>query len=60
MTLMLLVSGCAGVPNATAICDATRKLRDNHTAALLADGGDVSVVTGAALIGALDAGCGNI
>lgn len=53
---MLLVSGCVTV-NQTAICDGTRALRSAHTDALLVDGGDRSVVTGAALVAALDAGC---
>lgn len=58
LTLTLLVSGCAIVPNSSAICDGTERLRDAHTEALLADGGDKSVLSGAALIAALDAGCG--
>ena len=52
-----LVSGCAPVSSPNAICDGTVALRDTHTQALLTDGGDVSVQTGAALIAALDAGC---
>lgn len=40
-----------------ALCDGTKKARDAHTRALLLDGGDRSVVTGANLIGILDAGC---
>ena len=52
-----LVSGCAPVSSPNAICDGTVSLRDTHAEALLADGGDVSVRTGAALIAALDAGC---
>lgn len=59
MTLMLLASGCVSVSNQAAICDGTRSLRDAHTEALLADGGDLSVVTGVGLIGALDAACGD-
>ena len=58
MMLMIFVSGCAIAPSSDAICDATQRLRDAHTEALLDDGGDQSVITGAALIGALDAGCG--
>lgn len=53
---MLLVSGCVTV-NQTAVCDGTRTLRTAHVEALLDDGGDRSVVTGAALVAALDAGC---
>ena len=54
---MTLVSGCATVSSPNAICDGTVGLRDAHAEALLRDGG-VSVQTGAALIAALDAGCG--
>ncbi|WMM94920.1 hypothetical protein CRP804_gp42 [Roseobacter phage CRP-804] len=55
---MTLVSGCATVVSEDAICDGTERLRDDHTDALLADGGDLSVTTGAALIDALDRACG--
>ena len=57
MLAMTLVSGCATVSNPNAICDGTVSLRDTHTQALIEDGGNRSVVTGAALIAALDAGC---
>ena len=57
--LLMLVSGCLSV-NGAAICDGTKRLRDAHSEALLADAGDQSVITGAALIGALDAGCADI
>ena len=57
--LTVLVSGCAtGMTSEVAICDGTESLRDAHTDALLADGGDTSVVTGVALIDALDRACG--
>ena len=56
-TLMLPALGCAPVSSPNAICDGTASLRDTHAEALLADGGDVSVQTGAELIAALDAGC---
>lgn len=49
--------GCASVSSPNAICDGTEALRDTHTQALIEDGGDRSVITGAALIAALDAGC---
>jgi hypothetical protein len=55
-TLPLLVSGCVSV-SGEAVCDATAPLADAHSEALLADGGDRSVQTGVALIGALDAVC---
>ena len=56
--LMTLVSGCATVISEQAICDGTERLRDDHTEALINDGGDGSVVTGAALLDALDRACG--
>lgn len=51
------VIGCAPVNSPNAICDGTVQLRSQHIDALLEDGGDQSVQTGAALIAALDAGC---
>lgn len=57
MTPLLLVGGCL-TADATAICDGTRGARAAHAAALAEDGGDLSVVTGARLIGLIDAGCG--
>jgi hypothetical protein len=45
--------------NEVGVCDGTERLRDAHTDALLSDGGQRSVKTGAALIAALDAGCQN-
>ena len=56
--LILLVSGCATAISERGICDGTERLRDDHTGALIADGGDQSVVTGAALLDALDRACG--
>jgi len=49
--------GCASVANNNAICDATAAQRTAHASALAADGGDMSVVTGQALIATLDATC---
>jgi len=57
MTLTLPVAGCMNVASAPAICDGTAAARTAHAAALAQDGGDASVVTGARLIGLLDAGC---
>ena len=57
ITLTTLASGCA-IGNRAAICDGTVSLRDTHADALLADGGGLSVQTGAALISAIDAACG--
>ncbi|WP_157115633.1 hypothetical protein [Ketogulonicigenium robustum] len=56
--LMMLVSGCASAVSQGAICDGTRQARADHARALAEDGGDLSVVTGARLIGLIDAGCG--
>lgn len=54
---MLLVAGCQSVPSANAVCDGTRQARANHAAALVADGGPRSLVTGQRLISQVDAGC---
>ena len=56
MILTMPVLGCASV-SSPAICDGTIALRSLHADALIEDGGDQSVQTGAALIAALDAGC---
>ena len=56
--LAVLASGCTnGSVNVAAICDATVHLRDKHTDALLIDGGNQSIETGADLLAALDHGC---
>ena len=57
LTLTLLVSGCATAPSSSAICDGTVQSRTDHAAALAADGGPLSLVTGAFLIQQIDAGC---
>lgn len=57
--LPLLVGGCVTAPNDSAICDGLKSARDAHTEALLEDGGDQSVLTGAALLSRLDAACGD-
>jgi hypothetical protein len=51
------VSGCANAPNNAAICDGTARSRTAHASALVADGGPLSLVTGATLIQQIDAGC---
>lgn len=61
--LLLCATGCAreGGPtgaNDAALCDGLAAATREHAAALAEDGGDRSVVTGARLIRALDAGCG--
>jgi len=55
--LILPVGSCLNVVSETAICDATAASRTDHAAALAADGGDRSVVTGAVLIMQIDAAC---
>jgi len=59
MTLTLLSAGCANVET-SAICDGTREARDDHTVALLKDGGPESMRTGASLISKLDAACQDV
>lgn len=58
MTLACCATGCASVVSEPAICAGTATARTEHAAALAADGGDLSVVTGARLIKLMDAGCG--
>ena len=55
--LTMLVSGCVRGLSDSAICDGTDALRTVHAKALVADGGDRSVVTGQVLIATIDAGC---
>lgn len=55
--LTMPMLGCASGSSPNAICDGTASLRDVHTEALIEDGGESSIVSGAALIAALDAGC---
>jgi hypothetical protein len=61
--LLLCATGCAPGggptgPSDAALCDGLEAATRDHAAALAEDGGDRSVVTGARLIRALDAGCG--
>jgi len=57
--LTLSVNGCLrGVVSESAVCAGTAQATTDHAAALAADGGNRSVVTGAFLIRQLDAGCG--
>ena len=58
LTLTLLLSGCAAGLSDSAICNGTAQSRTAHAAALVADGGPRSMVTGALLIQKIDAGCG--
>lgn len=57
LALLMPVSGCVSVASQSAICNGTAAARTAHAAALAAGGDDASVVTGAELIGLLDAGC---
>lgn len=59
MMLTLLVSGCVTeTPGSLdALCTGTREARAKHAAALVADGGPRSVVTGDRLIRQVDAAC---
>lgn len=57
LILTLLLSGCATAPSTSAICDGTVQSRTDHAEALAADGGPLSLVTGAFLIQQIDAGC---
>lgn len=55
--LPLFASGCVSEGSDAAVCDGTKAARREHAAALAADGGGRSVVTGAKLIRLMDAGC---
>jgi hypothetical protein len=59
MTPLLLAAGCMNGANPEAICAGTLEARTAHVKALVQDGGDRSVVTGARLVRLLDAGCGD-
>ena len=59
LPLTTLTIGCATAQSDSAICDGTEKQRTAHAAALVADGGPQSKVTGAQLIALIDAGCGD-
>lgn len=56
-TLIALVSGCVSTANEAALCEATASARRAHAAALVADGGDASVLTGQRLLAKIKAGC---
>ena len=55
--LTLLASGCGSVGSLEASCRGTADARSAHAAALVADGGPLSLVTGANLIAQIDAAC---
>ena len=54
---IISTSGCASEVSQAAICDGSEKLRTDHAAALVEDGGPKSKASGVALIGTIDAGC---
>jgi len=53
---LLLMTACV-TASPRAICEGTASATDAHAAALVADGGPLSLVTGDLLIAQLDAGC---
>ena len=55
--LTALVTGCVSTANEAALCEATASARRAHASALVADGGDASVVTGQRLLAMIKAGC---
>jgi len=59
MILLLLATGCSTtqIRSGDAICDGTQTARANLARALLADGGNQSVVAGQALLAQLQAAC---
>ena len=57
MILLLPAGSCMNGASEAAICDGTAAARTAHAAALAQGGDDAAVVTGAALIRLLDAGC---
>ena len=54
---LTFASGCATLPSEPAICSGTETLRKAHAAALLVDGGPMSLDTGERLLTGLRAGC---
>lgn len=56
----LIISGCVGATPGSleALCSGTTAARADHAAALVADGGPRSLVTGQNLIALTDAACG--
>jgi hypothetical protein len=57
-TALMHATSCGTVVSDSAVCAGTAQATTDHAAALAADGGNRSVVTGAFLIKQLDAGCG--
>lgn len=56
-TLVISCGPAVTVTSEAGACDALARLVDAHAEALLVDGGDTSVMTGADLIAAYDAVC---
>lgn len=59
LMLTLPVTGCVSAGKGKAICDGSAAARSEHAAALVKDGGPLSLVSGAHLIRLIDAGCGD-
>lgn len=57
LMLTLPLAGCVTGVSQKAICDGTASARTDHAKALVADGGNLSLVTGANLISKIDAAC---
>ncbi len=59
MILLLLATGCSTtqIRSGDAICDGTQKARADLARALLADGGDQSVMAGQTLLAQLQSAC---
>ena len=60
LTTTMLVSSCGIVKvSSPAVCDGTQRYRGAHADAILAEGAGRVLITGAALIAAIDAACGD-
>lgn len=60
LTATMLVSSCGIVKvSSPAVCDGTQRYRGAHADAILAEGAGRVLITGAALIAAIDAACGD-
>lgn len=59
LMLMMLASGCVTAPatSGDALCNNTRTARADHAQALAVTPDDAVAVTGARLVGLIDAGC---
>lgn len=58
LSMLTFVTGCVTAPSDSALCDGTEAARAAHAEALMDEASDAAVITGARLIGLLDAGCG--